>query len=116
MHTVVKGAIKSVLVSLILLAGGVLLYFLIDNSRITLEEALLWAGFTPAICIALGMLGVYFGRADTAYQIGRRAFTFQAPTTNPRERFSLLHGKKTDLLSWILGGQLVCAYSTFLTP
>ncbi len=114
MHTVIKGAIKSVLASFILLAGGVLSYFLIDNSRVTLQLALLWVGFTPGLCIALGLLGVYFGRADTGYQIGRRAFTFQAPTTNHRERNSLLHGKKTDLLSWILGGQLVCAYSNFL--
>lgn len=104
---------KSVLISILLLAGGILLHSLLESSQLTLQKTLIWAGFTPGICIVLGILGIYLEKADSAYQIGRRAFTFQIPATGHVTQDQHHIFRKTDVLSWIFGGLLVCIYSYF---
>jgi len=113
MTTVVKCGIKTALIFFLLVATGKIVYALLGNAHISFQEVLRWVGYSPGVCIALGIISMYMSNADTAYRIGRRAFIYQTPAISNKERQNPSQYTPSTLLSWTVAGLFVCIYSYF---
>ncbi len=104
--------IRSIILSLLLMVIGTIVFLIIKGPETRFQDILFWVGAVPVILFSMGVIGDFFGRANTSYQLARSA---SDQSSNERAHNDILdvNSIMESHVSWIVAGLLVWAYSTF---
>jgi arginine exporter protein ArgO len=106
---ILKKIFIAFLLSLILLAIGLVVKYLILDSKTALQDILFWIGAFPIAFFSIGVFGDFFGKGDSSYQLSRSVSNQSSSQRGVQDINDLKSG-----LSWILAGLLIWFYSSFM--
>ncbi len=106
---IVKKIFAAFLQSLMLLVIGLVIKYLILDSKTSLQDILFWIGAIPIAIFSIGVFGDFYGRGDISYQLSRSVNNQSSNQRGVQDISDLKSG-----LSWIMAGLFIWFYSYFM--
>jgi len=110
---ILQNIITAFILSLVLLAIGLVMKYLLTEPETTLQDILFWVGSVPIVFFTMGLFGNFFGRGDPSYQLSRSGSN-QSSNQRGLQDIIDIKSRGTSGLSWILAGLLVWLYGYFM--
>jgi hypothetical protein len=108
-----KTLVTSFLSGAVLLAIGLVIWYVRQGSKTTLQDTYFWVGAIPIAIVSISQFGKFFGRGDATYQLSR-SVSHQSATERAAQDESDLRKNVTAGLNWILAGLWVWFISYFM--
>jgi hypothetical protein len=108
-----KTLVTSFLSGAVLLAIGLVIWYVRQGANTTLQDTYFWVGAIPIVIFSINQFGKIFGRGDVTYQLSR-SVSHQSSTERAVQDESDLRKNVTAGLNWILAGLWVWLISYFM--
>lgn len=110
---ILRTLLTSIVSSAVLLAIGLAIWYVRQDSKITLQDTYFWVGAIPIVIFSISQFGKYFGRGDATYQLSR-SVSNQAENKRTLQDENDIRTTLTTGLNWILAGLWVWLISYFM--
>ena len=105
--------VTSFLSGAVLLAIGLVIWYVRQGANTTLQDTYFWVGAVPIVIFSISQFGKFFGRGDATYQLSR-SVSQQSAAQRTAQDESDLRTIATAGLNWILAGLWVWFISYFM--
>ena len=110
---ILKTLVTSFLSGAVLLAFGLVIWYVRHGSKATLQDTYFWVGAVPIVIFSISQFGKFFGRGDVTYLLSR-SVSHQSANKQAVQDENDIRTTLTTGLNWILAGLWVWLISYFM--
>ena len=112
-NKILQNLITAFVLSLALLAVGLVIWYFMKESKTSLQDILFYVGAAPIVIFSMGQLGDFFARGDHSYQLSR-SVSNQSSNQRVLQDVRDIKSKVKSGLNWIIAGLFVWLFSYFM--
>lgn len=112
-NNIIKKIGAALFLSLVLLAIGLVIQYFMKASQTALEDILFWVGAVPIVLFSMRLMGDFFGRGTSSYQLSRSVME-QSSNKRALQDESDTKSMVTSELNWCMAGLLIWLFSYFI--
>jgi hypothetical protein len=106
-------AVRLLMKTLLLIMLSLLIWYLMRDTALSLQDTLFWVGAVPIAFFSIGIFGSFHGRGDPKYQLSKTVLS-QSPNQRSVQESQDRSKRTSSSLTWVIGGLLVWLLSYFL--
>jgi len=108
-----KIMIRILMITLLLIMLGLIIWYALGESTISLQDTLFWIGAAPIALFSISLFGSFSGRGDPEYQLSKTVLK-ESPTQRSLQEHKDQMTRTSSNLTWLIAGLLVWLFSYFL--
>ena len=101
-----KILITPIISSIALTSIGIVIWYFMENSRISLQDVLFWVGMAPMVWFCIGLFGIYKVRGNF-YYLQSRTVSEKLPNQRAFQDENEMKSLATSRLNWLMAGIFV---------
>ena len=106
-------AVRILMITLMLIMLSLLIWYLMRDTALSLQDTLFWVGAVPIAIFSIGIFGNFHSRGDPGYQFSKTVLK-QSSNQRSVQETEDTSKRTSSSLTWFIGGLLVWLFSYFL--